>query len=163
IVLMGFALPGLVIALSMVFMALNVPLLSGLYQTIILLVLAYVVHFGGQSLRTAQVAVVSLSPQLGEAAQTLGAKRTRRLLRIELPILAPGLAAGAGLVLLSTMKELPASLLVSPAGFETLSVRIWDATNEGFLTEAAIGSLLLVAVSGLLTWLLVLRQIDRFD
>ncbi|MFV1992152.1 MAG: ABC transporter permease, partial [Acidimicrobiales bacterium] len=163
VVLMGFALPGLVIALAMVFMALNVPLLSSLYQTITLLILAYVVHFGGQSLRTAQVAVVSLSPQLEEAAQTLGARRIRRLLRIELPILAPGLAAGAGLVLLSTMKELPASLLVSPAGFETLSVRIWDATNEGFLTEAAIGSLLLVAVSGLLTWILILRQIDRFD
>ncbi len=163
VVLMGFALPGLVIALSMVFMALNIPLLSSLYQTIALLILAYVVHFGGQSLRTAQVAVVSLSPQLEEAAQTLGAKRVRRLLRVELPILTPGLAAGAGLVLLSTMKELPASLIVSPPGFDTLSVRIWDATNEGFLTEAAIGSLLLVAVSGLLTWLLVLRQIDRFD
>jgi len=163
VVLMGFALPGLVIALAMVFMALNIPLLSSLYQTLALLILAYVVHFGGQSLRTAQVAIVSLSPQLEEAAQTLGAKRTRRLMRIELPILAPGLAAGAGLVLLSTMKELPASLLVSPAGFETLSVRIWDATNEGFLTEAALGSLLLVAVSGLLTWILILRQIDRFD
>lgn len=163
IAIMGFALPGLVIALSLVFMALKVPGLNGLYQTLPLLILAYVIRFGGQALRTSQVAVETLDPKIEEAARTLGAGRIRRLLRIELPVLLPGLSAGAGLVLLSTMKELPASLLVSPTGFETLSVRIWDATNEGFLSEAAIASLLLLAVCAVLTWVFILRQIDRFD
>jgi iron(III) transport system permease protein len=73
----------------------------------------------------------------------------------------PGLAAGAGLVLLSTMKELPITLLTAPLGFETLSTRIWADIEAFSLAEAALASLVLVAVSGVLTWLLVVRRTER--
>ena len=161
VVVAGFALPGLVIALSMVFLALRVPALSALYQTLPLLLLAYVIHFGAQAYRSAQVGVAAVDERLGEAARTLGAGRFRRLWRVELPLMLPPLAAGGGLVMLSTMKELPATLLAAPFDFETLATRIWTANEGGFLADAGIASLLLIAVSALLTWLLVIRRADH--
>ncbi len=162
-VVAGFALPGIVIALSMVFLALNTPVLDGLYQTFPLLVLAYVVHFGAQSVRSAGIAVGSVPGRLDDAARMLGADRWRRLVRIDLPLMVPGLAAGAGLVLLSTMKELPATLLLAPTGFETLATRIWGSTEANALAEAGLTALALLAVSGALTWVLVVRRADLLD
>ncbi len=161
VVVAGFALPGLVIALSMVFLALRVPALSALYQTLPLLLLAYVIHFGAQAYRSAQVGVGAVDERLGEAARTLGAGRLRRLWRVELPLMLPPLAAGGGLVMLSTMKELPATLLAAPLGFDTLATRIWTANEGGFLADAGMASLVLIAVSALLTWLLVIRRADH--
>jgi iron(III) transport system permease protein len=74
----------------------------------------------------------------------------------------PGLAAGAGLVLLSAMKELPVTLLLAPAGFPTLATRIWSAAEDAFWADASIGALVLVALSGVLTWLLVVRRERAF-
>lgn len=157
----GFALPGLVVALAVLSLALDVPESWGLYESFTLLVFAYVVHLGAQSLRAAQVAVAAVPTRLDESARMLGAGRVRRFTTIELPLMLPGLAAGAGMVLLSTMKELPITLLVAPTGFETLATRIWDDTESGFLAEAGLASLVLVAVSGVLTWLLVTRRTER--
>jgi iron(III) transport system permease protein len=157
----GFALPGLVIALAVVFWSRQLPASWGLYQSFTMLVFAYVVHLGAQSLRAAQVAVGSVPRRLDESARMLGAGRARRFATIDLPLMVPGLAAGAGLVLLSTMKELPITLLTAPLGFETLSTRIWADIEAFSLAEAALASLVLVAVSGVLTWLLVVRRTER--
>jgi iron(III) transport system permease protein len=155
----GFALPGLVVALALAFWTLQAPRpLAGLYQTQALLVFAYVVHFGSQALRAAQVAVAAVPSRLDDAARTLGAGRFRRLRTVELPLATPGLLAGAGLVLLSTMKELPATLLLAPPGFETLATRIWSATEDAFLADASLAALFLLLLSGILTWLLVVRR-----
>ncbi len=156
----GFAIPGLVLALALVTMVIRVPALRGLYQSFPLLVLAYVLHFGAQGLGAAQVAVSGLPRRVDEAARTLGAGRLRRLRTIDLPLLAPGLAAGAGLVLLSTAKELPATLLLAPTGFETLSTRIWGAAEAGFYARAGLASLVLLAVSAALSWLLTFRRLS---
>ncbi len=126
-----------------------------------MLVFAYVVHFGAQSMRAAQVSVGSVPSRLHDAARMLGAGRARRFSTVDLPLMVPGLAAGAGLVLLSTMKELPATLLVAPRGFETLATRMWSATEDGFLDRAGLASLVLVLLSGALTWLLVVRRSER--
>lgn len=157
----GFALPGLVIALAVVFWGRQLPEGWNLYQSFTMLVFAYVVHLGTQSLRAAQVAVAAVPRRLDESARVLGAGRLRRFGTIELPLMVPGLAAGGGLVLLSTMKELPITLLVAPLGFQTLATRIWADAEAVFLAEAGLASLLLVALSGALTWLLVVRRTDR--
>jgi iron(III) transport system permease protein len=154
----GFALPGLVIALAVVSWAVRTPL----YQTMPLLIVAYVIHFGAQAMRASQVAVGGVPRRVDDAARMLGAGRARRLVTIELPIMLPGLLAGAGLVLLSTMKELPATLLLAPIGFSTLATEIWGSTEDGFLAQAGQASLVLIALSGVLTWLLVVRRAERF-
>ena len=158
----GFAVPGLVIALSLAFWALNVPLFDRLYQTTPLLITAYVVHFGAQAMRSTEVAVASVPRRVGESARLLGASPAAAGADgATLPLMRPGLLAGAGLVLLSTVKELPATLLLAPIGLETLATRVWGAFEGGFLAEAGLASIVLVVASGALTWLLVLRRADR--
>lgn len=155
----AFALPGLVIALALVAVTLSAPgPVGALYQTMPLLIAGYVLHFGALALGSAQVAVASVPARLDEAARTLGGGRLRRLVSVELPLMTPGLAAAAGLVLLSVMKELPATLLLAPTGFPTLATRIWGLAENAFWTDASLASLVLVAVSGVLTWLLVIRR-----
>ncbi|GIU86296.1 MAG: ABC transporter permease [Acidimicrobiia bacterium] len=155
-VVTGFALPGLVLALALVYLVLESPLADALYQTYGLLVFAYVVHFGTQALGAAQVAVGGVPARLDEAARALGAGRARRLATVQLPLMRPGLLAGAGLVLLSTMKELPATLILAPPGTETLATRIWGATEDGFFALAGSAALVLLAVSAVLTYVLTI-------
>jgi iron(III) transport system permease protein len=156
LVLAGFALPGLVLALALVFFALEAPGGTLLYQTLPLLVAAYVVHFGAQAIGPARAAFAAVPRRLVEAAALLGARPARRFTTVELPLLAPGLLAGAGLVLVSTMKELPATLLLAPIGFDTLATRIWNAAEDGFLGDMATASLVLVALT-----LVLLRPVQR--
>ena len=160
VIVAGFALPGLVVALSFVFWVLSAPGLGFLYQTLPLLVLAYVVHFGAQSLRTSQVAVAGIPRNVEDAARSLGADRWRRLVRVELPLMRPALLSGAGIVLLSTMKELPATLILAPAGFQTLAMKIWSATESAIFVDASLASLMLILLSGFLTWVLVIRRAE---
>lgn len=158
VVVAGFALPGLAISLALVYLTVSSPALSFLYQTLTLLVIAYVVHFGAQAMRTAQVALASVPLVVEDAARVLGVPRWRRFTLVELPLMRPGLLAGGGIVLLSAMKELPATLLLAPAGFQTLAMKTWQATESAFFADAAIAGLLLIALSGALTWLLVIRR-----
>lgn len=158
----GFALPGVVVALSLVFWVIDAPLVSRWYQTMPLLIAAYVLHFGTLASRATRVAVEAVPQQLGEAASTLGAGRVRRLCTVELPLMMPGLLAGGGLVLLSTLKELPITLLLAPIGFDTLATEIWSAGETGALAQGALASLVLVGLSALLTWVVVVRRIEEF-
>ena len=154
-----FALPGLVVALAIVFWAIRAPgPLAALYQSFPLLVAAYVLHFGAQSMRASRVAIADVSRRYDDAARTLGVKAYRRFFAVDLPLILPGVVTGAGLVLLSTLKELPATLLLAPIGFDTLATRIWNAAEDGFFAEVGIASLVLLLLSGILTWGLVLRR-----
>ena len=158
----GFALPGLVTALAFVFWTLNAPgPVGALYQTLPLLILAYLVHHGALALGATQTAVAAIPPRLEDAARSLGSNRTRRFASVEWPLMWPGIAAGAGLVLLSTMKELPATLLLSPPGFSTLATRVWSAAEVALYEDAAVYALVLVALSAILTWFLVVRPALR--
>ena len=161
LVVASFALPGLLVALAIVFWILDVPAAAALYQTVPVLLGAYVLHFGAQALGPAEVAVRAVPSQLRDAAATLGAGGRRRFLTVDLPLMTPGLVAGGGLVLLSTMKELPATLLLRPTGISTLAVEIWDARETAQWAQLGLASLILVAVSGVLTWGLVIRNASR--
>jgi iron(III) transport system permease protein len=70
------------------------------------------------------------------------------------------LVAGAALVFLSVMKELPATLLLRPNGFETLAIRIWSSTAEGFITRASAAGLVLLAVSIVPLFLVMSRELS---
>jgi len=141
----GFALPGIVVALSVVFLATTaVPVL---YQTLILLVVAYAVRFLPQAVGTVRAAAVSVGPRVEEAGRTLGDGPVRAFVRLTLPLLRPALIAGGALVFLTTVKELPMALLLGPIGFDTLATEIWDAASEGFYARAAGPAALLLFLS----------------
>ncbi|MBJ7458885.1 MAG: iron ABC transporter permease [Thermoleophilaceae bacterium] len=141
----GFALPGVVVALGLVFFATRYA--GPLYQSLALLVVAYVIRFIPQAIEGARTGLERADPGLDEAARGLGAGRMRVFRRVTLPLAAPGVAAGAMLVFLTAMKELPATLILKPTGFETLATRIWAAANTGSYSQAAVPALILIAIS----------------
>jgi iron(III) transport system permease protein len=147
----GNALPGLVIALSLVFFAARYA--GPLYQTLALLVFAYVVRFFPQGLSGVETALEAVSPRHEEAARSLGSGGLRTLTRVTVPLVRSGILAGAALVFLSAMKELPATILLRPIGFDTLATEIWGLTQVGAYSRAALPALVLIVVSAPIVYL----------
>ncbi len=152
----GFAVPGVVIGLALVFMGNR--LVPSLYrQGIWLLVFAYVVRFLPQVVGTVRSSVLQVDDKTIEAARTLNAGPLEAFRRVTLPLIMPGVIAGGVLVFLTTMKELPVTLMLRPIGMETLVSIIWNAQDAIAYRYAAIPSLLLIFISGL-SMLILLRQ-----
>lgn len=152
----GFAVPGIVIGLALVFFGLAV--VPGMYRTgIALLIFAYVVRFIPQAVGSIRSSVLQMDTRLLEASRTLNAGRFETFRRVTLPQIAPGAVVGAVLVFLTTMKELPMTLMLRPIGMDTLVIIIWDAQDILAYRYAAIPALVLIVVSGL-TMLVLLRQ-----
>lgn len=152
----SFALPGIAIALALVFLGANYA--GFLYQTLWLLVLGYVALFLSPALGAVRTTLLQLNPRVEEAARSLGRSPMGAFTSVTLPSARPGLAAGASLVFLLTMKELPATLLLSPTGFTTLATQVWSFTAEAFFARAAMPALVLILLSGVPLVLLMLRE-----
>ncbi len=152
----AFALPGIVVALSLVFFGVHYA--RPLYQSFPLLILAYVILFLPQAVGTVRASWLQIPPSLEEAARSLGHRPITVFLKIVLPLVRPGLISGASLVFLTTMKELPATLILSPLGFKTLATMVWSAVSEAFFAQAAAPALLLILISSVPTALLMLRK-----
>lgn len=152
----GYALPGIVIALSLVFFGANYALI--LYQTLFMLVFAYVVRFLPQAVGSTRASLLQVSPRVEEAARSLGRTPWQTLLSVTVPLVRPGLLTGMALVFLTGMKELPATLILGPTGFKTLATHIWDTTSEAFFAQSSIPALLLVLVSGIAVWLIFAQE-----
>lgn len=153
---LGYALPGIVLALSLVFFGANFA--PWAYQTLGLLIFAYAVHFLPQAVGAIRSALLQVRPSVEEAARGLGRGPVRVAATITAPLAGSGVLAGAALVFLTTMKELPATLLLGPTGFETLATRIWSATGDAFFARAAAPALLLILISAVPMYLLVIRE-----
>ena len=157
-----FAMPGLLIALSMFFWTLRTSWAAEhLRGTIVILIFAYLVRFSAQALAPARAAVASIPESMEDASQVLGASKIKRFFSIDLPVVTPGLLAGSGLVLMSTMKELPITLLVAPFEFPTLTTKIFQSFEDAFVAEGGLLALILVLLSAILTWILVIRRADH--
>lgn len=149
------ALPGLVIALSLVYFSLHY--LPATYQTTGLLLVAYALLFMPLTQAPIRVALEKASPQLEEAARTLGQTPLMAFLRITLPIISPAIGAGFVLVFLDTMKELTATLVLGPTGLSTLATSVWVHTANLEYAAAAPYAALLILISGLPVYLLTTR------
>ena len=125
------------------------------YQTAVLLIFAYVVLFMPAALGPVRTSLLQVRPSIEEVARSLHRSPVRVLTSVTLPLLRTGILAGAAMVFLLTMKELPATLILSPTGFTTLATSIWSAASEAFFARAAAPSLLLILVTSFpLVWLL---------
>lgn len=143
----GYALPGVIVALGVIFVFIQyIPLL---YGTLIPLVVAYIIRFLPQSIQTLDASISQLPPTIDEAAQLLGRTPFQTMMGVVFKNMIPGLLAGGALVFVSVMKELPATLLLRPAGFDTLAVRVWIETSEGFYDVAAPSALVIILVAAL--------------
>jgi iron(III) transport system permease protein len=153
----GHALPGVVVALALVFV--GVRLARPIYQEVPLLVVAYAVLFLPAAVGAVRTSVAQSPRRLEEVARSLGQGPWAVLRRVTLPLAGPGIATGAALVLLSTMKELPATLLLRPTGMDTLATRLWAETGTGAYAAAAPYAATLVLLAALPTVLLLRTQV----
>jgi iron(III) transport system permease protein len=141
----GFAVPGVVLGLALVYFGAG----RWIYQTVPFLVFAYVVRFLPQAVGSARTSLLQVDPRLVEAGRVLGESSMGVFRRVTLPLVRSGVVAGAALVFLTTMKELPVTIILRPTGFDTIVTQIWTAQSSGLYQYAAIPALLLLLVSGL--------------
>lgn len=139
------ALPGVVVGLSLVFLAARY--LPAIYQTFPLLIGAYLIRFFAQALAGTDTALAAVNPRAEEAARSLGRTPLQVLREITLPLMRPGLLAASMLVFLSVIKELPATTLLIPTGSHTLATEVWRQTTVGAYGAAAVPALALIVIS----------------
>lgn len=167
---MGYALPGAVIAAGalITIAAIDRTVMSaseslfGINPGLLLtgsiagLLYAYVVRFMAVAYNSVESSMEKVTPNMEEAARTLGATPARVMWRVHLPLVKVGMAAGAALVFVDVMKELPATILLAPFGMETLSMWTYMLAAESLWESAALPSLTIVIV-GLIPVMLLMR------
>ena len=141
----GYALPGIVVALALVFFGTRAAL--PLYQTLAMLVFALSIHYLPLAVGPISGALLQVPPRLEEAARGLGRTPLQVFRTITRPLVTSGVLAGAALVFLHALKELPATLLLAPIGFETLATDIFRQTTTGFYEAGAIPALILLLIA----------------
>ena len=155
---LGFGVPGIVMGTALVYIGLRLPLL---YQTMALLVLAYVLRFLPLAVGAVRSSTERVESNLVGAARSLGATRGEAFRRVSFPLILPGIVAAAALVFLEVMRELPATLLLRPTGFDTLATYFWRVYEAGYLGRGAVPALALVFVSGVALVLMLSGEARR--
>jgi iron(III) transport system permease protein len=152
------ALPGIVVALALVTIVIRV--LPDLYQTTSVLVAAYAMLFIPRAMVSLRASLAQTSPLLEDVAAALGQTRLGVLRRVTLPLVAPGLGAGAALVFLAVVTELTATLLLAPTGTDTLATQFWSHSSSIAYAAAAPYAAIMVLISAPATYLLT-RQLRK--
>ncbi len=148
---LGYALPGIVVALSLVSFAATWA--HPLYQSIALLIAAYVIRFIPLTVHALDDTIAAQSKSPYWAARSLGCSQAGALLRIVVPNAKPAIIAGLLAVFISVVKELPATLILSPLDFPTLATQIWSLTEDAYFAAAAPPVLLLLGLAVIGLWL----------
>jgi iron(III) transport system permease protein len=170
---LGYAMPGSVVAagvlltlapvdraasgLSVQFGGAGGLLLMG---SVVGLMYAYIVRFMAVGYSSVNSSLEKVTPNMEQAARTMGAQPLRVLLKVQAPLISTGIAAGLILVFVDVMKELPATLLLRPFGMDTLSIWSYMLAAESFWQAAAIPALTIVLV-GLLPVIMLMRLDGR--
>ncbi|MEY3400369.1 MAG: hypothetical protein RLZZ486_837 [Actinomycetota bacterium] len=150
-VLLVHALPGIVMGLALVAFGSEFP---WLYQTLGLLAFSYALLFMAKSVGSVRSSLTRVPQNLIDISATLGKSRAQTFRAVILPLAAPGVLTGTLLVLLAAMKELPATLMLRPTGFETLATEMWALTAISRFSEAAPYALFLVLIAAVPTFLI---------
>lgn len=149
---LGHALPGVVVGLSLVFLTLAV--LPAAYQTLFTLAFAYAVLFLPKAIGASRSSIAAVPPALESTARSLGRGPLRAWFTVTGRLAWPGIAAGALLVLLTAMKELPATLMLRPTGFNTLATELWSRTDVEAFGDAAPYALAMILLASIPAWLM---------
>jgi len=148
----GNAVPGIVVALALV--TVSIRFAPAVYQTLVLLVLAYAIMFLPRAMVSIRAALDQAPPVYDEVARALGSGPLETLRRVTLPLVAPGLGAGSALVFLAVVTELTATLLLAPIGTRTLATQFWSNSASIAYGAAAPYAALMVILSAPVTLLL---------
>jgi iron(III) transport system permease protein len=151
VITIGHGLPGVVVGLALVSIGSKI---GAIYQTIFLLSFSYALLFLAKLVASVSASLARVPSGVKDVASTLGANQWMVIKRVVVPIAAPGIGLGTILVFLTAMKELPATLMLRPTGFETLATQIWSSASINRFNEAAPYALILVLIAALPTFLI---------
>ena len=144
----GYAVPGTVLAVAILLLLGSMGQLGRwLSVSIAALLLAYWARFARMGFSPLQSRLQQLAPSVPDAARVLGLNATARFRTLYAPLLLPSALTAATLVFVETLKELPATLVLRPLGWDTLAIKVYGYTSEGLWQQAALPALILVAVS----------------
>lgn len=156
----GYAIPGAVLALGALAIISSLPVtLSGI-TALAALAWVYAVRFTAAGTEPMAAALARAPVSIGQAAQSLGASPLRRTFAVDLPVAMSGAAAAALVLFVEALKELPATLMLRPFNWDTLSVRAYAYASDERLASAALPALL-ITLAGLLPVILLSWQISR--
>jgi iron(III) transport system permease protein len=147
------SLPGVVVALALI--TLTVRWTDSLYQTTAVVAACYLMLFLPRSLVNLRAGLAQASPDLDDAARALGSSELKRLVRVTLPLIAPGVAGGAAFVFLAVCTELTATLLLAPTGTTTLATQFWAHSDSLDYAAAAPYAAVMIAISAPLAYLML--------
>lgn len=164
VALLGYAVPGSVVAVGVLLVLAFADQVAGaiigappaflITSSVVALLFAYSVRFVAAAYYPVRTGLARISPAIDESARALGASPRRILREVHAPMLRGSLIAAAILVVVEVVKELPATMLIRPFGFQTLAVEVWERTNDAMWVEAAPPSLAIVTLGALLVgWL----------
>ena len=146
------SMPGIVLALAFVTVALR--MVPDIYQSTLLLIVAYVLLFLPRALVSLRAGLAQAPKELEEAARALGRRPMAAFFRVTLRLAAPAAAGGAALVFLAIVNELTATLLLAPTGTNTLATQFWGLSSGIDYAGAAPYALLMILLSAPMTYLL---------
>jgi iron(III) transport system permease protein len=164
---LGYALPGSVLAVGIMLLIIDIGEWvapgGGIWMSsgVVALLLAYMVRFLAVAYGPVESSFDSITPSMTEAARSLGASTSRLVSHVYFPLLKPGLVMAGFMVAVDVMKELPATYLLRPYGWDTLAIRVYELSSEGLYERAAIPSLMLLLL-GLLSLYIVHRINQRY-
>ena len=170
---LGYAVPGAVLAVGILipfaafdntldtFFRHQFGISSGLLLsgTVFAVLFAYIVRFLTVAVGQIESSLDKVSLSVDMAARTLGYRAGETMLHYHVPLIRGGMLTALIVVFVDCMKELPATLILRPFGFETLATHIYHYASDEMLGEAALGSITIVAV-GVLPVLLLSRFIS---
>jgi len=141
---LGFGIPGIVMGTAFIYLGLQFP---PVYQTFFLLILAYLLRFLPLCVTSIRNKLEGQDDSLVNAAKCLGAPENEIFFRVTLPLIFKAIIGGGVLAFLETIRELPATLVLGPIGFETLATYMWRVYEGGYFALAAVPALLIMGVS----------------
>lgn len=150
---LGYATPALAFALGLLVVSITIDRLfveagdTLLYGSFAVLIYGYALHFMAEGVGPIRAALFHATPRLEEASRALGKGFMKTSLAVTLPLLRPGLMVSLALVFLSTMKELPLTMLLKPYDFTNLAYELWARTDERLFADAAPFALGILVVS----------------
>ena len=157
IMLALYGLPHISVGVAILFITIKI--FPSIYQSFTALIISYLIVFLPQAIGAGQASMEQVKSNYLDASAGLGMSKLKSFYRINLPLIYRGLFAGGALVFLSTMKELPQTLLLRPTGLNTMAIDIWSYASEGLFTQAAFSSFILLAISAIPTYILSTRNL----
>jgi len=166
---LGYALPGSVMAVGLLYGINQISAINAhfggesinhiIFGSIFLLLFAYVSRFMAIAYSSIEASAQQIKPVFTQSARLLGATRLRLIWQVYLPMMTPGILAGGLLVAVDVMKELPATYLLRPFGWDTLAIQVYELSAEGLFERATVPALIMVLFGAVL--MAVFQYLDK--